>query len=137
MPGNWGNVRNGVGIASDALNVAGGLRRGGVTGYGGAALSGIDAANRADQMATGSGFLSRGAGAGLGAVGDVLGIYGGIKSGTPQGYATAALDAYKLYGAASTYLGGASAGAGAAGAGTAAAAGGGAAAGSGAKSPAV
>jgi hypothetical protein len=133
----FGNLGAAYQIGSGALNVYNGVRSGTPTGYAGAALSGISTANRADQLATGSGFLSKGAGAGLGAAGDVLGIYSGIKQGGLAGYGGAAIDAAKLYGAASTYLGGsAAAGAGAAGAGaagaeTAAAAGGGAAAGSG------
>lgn len=111
-----------LGAAGDFLSMYNGLQRGGAAGYAGAALSGIKGANAVDSLATGSGFLSSGAAAGIGAAGDVLGIYNGIKQGGALGYGSAALDAYNLYGAASSFLGAGSSAAGAAGSGAAGAA---------------
>lgn len=55
----------------------------------------VQASNDASLNATNGG--SAGAASALGAAGDAYGIYSGVKSGTPQGYAQAAGDAYKLY----------------------------------------
>jgi hypothetical protein len=89
-------------LGGSLLGVYNGLERGGATGYAGAAISGVSAANSADTLATGAGFLSSGAAAGLGAAGDVLGIYNGVKQGGVMGYGGAAVDAAQLYGTAST-----------------------------------
>jgi hypothetical protein len=89
-------------LGGNVLGIYNGLERGGPAGYAGAAISGVSAANNADTLATGAGFLSGGAAAGLGAAGDVLGIYNGIKQGGAMGYGGAAVDAAQLYGAASS-----------------------------------
>ena len=86
-----------AGLAGNALAIYNGVKQGGVAGYGGAALAGVTAANKIDSLATGSGFLSSGAAAGVGAAGNLLGIYSGIKQGGVMGYGSAALNAVQLY----------------------------------------
>lgn len=71
----------GLNDASNALNVYNGLQRGGVSGYGGAALSGAKL----------YGNVSGSSLPGVGAAGSALGIYNGIKQGGVAGYGGAAL----------------------------------------------
>lgn len=86
-----------AGLAGNALAIYNGVKQGGVAGYGGAALAGVTAANKINSLTTGSGFLSSGAAAGVGAAGNLLGIYSGIKQGGVMGYGSAALNAVQLY----------------------------------------
>jgi hypothetical protein len=99
-----------AGLAGNALAIYNGIKQGGLAGYGGAALAAVKGANTIDSLATGSGFLSAGAAAGLGAAGGLLGIYSGIKQGGIMGYGSAALNAMQLYNSVNTLAGAASAG---------------------------
>jgi hypothetical protein len=100
LTGNSG-LSTAAGLAGNALAIYSGLKQGGVAGYAGAGISGLTAANKVDSLATGSGFLSGGEAAGLGAAGSALGLYNGIKQGGVAGYGSAAINAAQLYGAAS------------------------------------
>lgn len=75
--------------ALDALNMYSGIKQGGVAGYGGAALGGV---NLYDELSgtTPSPWL--------GGAGSALGLYNALKQGGVQGDTTAALDAAQLYG---------------------------------------
>jgi hypothetical protein len=97
-----GTLSSAAGLAANALAIYNGVKEGGVLGYGSAAVNAVKGANTVDSLATGSGFLSAGEAAGLGAAGNVLGIASGIKQGGIAGYGSAALNAYQLYGNVST-----------------------------------
>lgn len=88
-----GSASNSLGEGSNALGIYGGLQRGGVGGYGGAAVN-------AAQLGARSGLLDKGTSSNLnsaaGDLGNVLGIYNGIKQGGVAGDASAAINAAKL-----------------------------------------
>lgn len=102
----------GVNDASTALNIYQGLNRGGVSGYGSAAVNAASLSNKLGM--TNIPYV--------GPAGNVLGIYNGIKTGGVAGYTNAAINGAQLYSAASA-ADVAAGGAGFAGAGAAGAAG--------------
>lgn len=75
--------------AGNAMNIYQGLQRGGVSGYGSAALN-------AATLAAKTGVLPSAAAQYIGPAGNVLGLYNGIKSGTTSGYINAASNAAVL-----------------------------------------
>jgi hypothetical protein len=93
-------VGSALGDASNALNIYTGLQRGGISGYGGAALG----------MAKLGSNLSGTQIPGLGVAGSALGIYNGIRQGGVMGSATAALDTAQLLGGVGQLAGGTAAG---------------------------
>lgn len=102
----------GIGAASNAVNIYQGLQRGGVSGYGSAAVNAASLANK-----VGGANIPY-----VGPAGNALGVYNGIKEGGVGGYANATVNAAQLYSAASA-ADVAAGGAGFAGAGAAGAAG--------------
>jgi hypothetical protein len=81
----FGQIGQGLNSASSALNVYNGLQRGGLSGYGGAALSAASLANQAGANIPG-----------VGPAGNILGLYNGIRRGGVSGYGGAALNAASL-----------------------------------------
>lgn len=102
-PSALSQVGSGLSAANNALGIINGLRRGGISGYGGAAIN-------AGTLAAKAGALPSSASQYLGPVSDVLNIYNGVKQGGVLGDANAALGAAQLAGsAANIYAGGAAA----------------------------
>jgi hypothetical protein len=98
-----GKVAGGIG---NALSIYQGLQRGGVSGYGSAAINAGSLANKAGAFG-GAGSTVGGV---LGAAGGALGLYNGIKQGGTLGGVSAALGAANLAGGIGTLAGGAAAG---------------------------
>jgi hypothetical protein len=74
------------------------LNRGGVAGYGGAAMSGASLYNNLYGNNNGSAIP------GVGAAGNVLGIYNGLRQGGVAGYGGAALNTAQLAGLGGSYI---------------------------------
>lgn len=81
-------VSNAAGEGSNALGIYGGIQRGGLAGYGGAALNAGNLYQRATGDASYSPYTSD--------LGSALGIYGGIKAGGVAGDTQAGLSAARL-----------------------------------------
>jgi hypothetical protein len=80
------------GDASNAIGIVGGLRSGGLGGYGGAALNAGALASRNGLFGGSSGAVNQGLGYG----GNALGIYQGLRSGGVTGYTQAGVNAAQL-----------------------------------------
>lgn len=112
-PSAGARVGAGLSAVGDVLGIYNGARRGGLTGYGGAALAGAGLANSASVAAGNGPLFNSDTNQALGAAGNVLGIYNGIKQGGVAGYGGAAVNTAALAssagygGAATTAVGGA------------------------------
>ncbi len=93
-----------LGAAGNALGIAGGLQKGGVSGDASAAIN-------AGQLANQAGLLPAGSNAALADLGSGLGIYNGLQAGGVGGDAAAAVNAARLgssvgaFGGASSAIG--------------------------------
>lgn len=88
----WSTLGNVASGASNALGIASGLERGGISGYGSAGLNAAALANRTGLLGSNSGAVGSAAGYGANA----LGIYSGLKQGGVAGDTSAAVNAAQL-----------------------------------------
>jgi hypothetical protein len=90
--GALGQYSDALGGISNAAGVVGGVDKGGVSGYGGAAVNAGSLAGKLGLLGSKTSGLNQG----IAGAGNVLGIYNGINQGGVNGYGGAAVNAAQL-----------------------------------------